>query len=301
MAGERDPSPKVTVQAFGDGLSSEKLGSSVAQLIYSRVAGRTERFGVDLVSGQTAIALGFMGEGDETSETKVDLQALQGASGIAGAAVALINLLTSSLPRRRFRVAGELQPQGAEGVGISLELSSQAGDEVIVPLWAESFELHGRTPVDAYQQLAVPAAACVDMFMARDLGADALLTFDQESWAFFRTGLDAQRLGDTKRAALLYEQALAADGANAGALANLGVIHRGPSFTRTDMSISPVRSLRWKRARLAERSNRRRTRTVIASDISSPSCTRVGPPIRNPGRARRSGRNAQQRKRGNLR
>jgi tetratricopeptide (TPR) repeat protein len=53
-----------------------------------------------------------------------------------------------------------------------------------------------------------------------------MLTNDPQSWAFFRSGMDAQRLGDRRRAQVLYEQALAADGTNVGAMANLGIIYR---------------------------------------------------------------------------
>jgi tetratricopeptide (TPR) repeat protein len=60
--------------------------------------------------------------------------------------------------------------------------------------------------------------------MTKALDGGALLTPDPVSWAFFRSGVDAQRLGDRDRAQVLYEQALAADGVNAGALANLGIM-----------------------------------------------------------------------------
>jgi tetratricopeptide (TPR) repeat protein len=72
----------------------------------------------------------------------------------------------------------------------------------------------------------VASAAWVDLWMTRALGGRALLTGDPQSWAFFRSGVEAQRLGDRERAQVLYEQALASDGTNVGALANLGIICR---------------------------------------------------------------------------
>ena len=69
-------------------------------------------------------------------------------------------------------------------------------------------------------------AAWVDIWMTKAVDGGGLLTGDPQSWAFFRSGVDAQRLGDRKRAQVLYEQALAVDGTNIGALANLGIICR---------------------------------------------------------------------------
>jgi tetratricopeptide (TPR) repeat protein len=204
--------PQLTVEALNDAGSSEKLGSSVAGLIRGKVTWRTDRFGLNLVSGQAGVATALSGLGDISSEAK--------------AAVAVINFLTAVLPRRRFQLSGQLQPQGAEGVGISLELSQNGGAEALISFWADSFDLAGQNAADAYQYLAVPAAAWVDIWMTKALDGSALLTADPQSWAFFRGGVDAQRLGDTPRATVLYEQALAADGSNVGALANLGIICR---------------------------------------------------------------------------
>ena len=204
--------PELKVEALGDDGLSDKLGSSVAGLIRGRVTWRTDRFGLNLVSGQAGVASAITGLGDISSEAK--------------AAVAVINFLTAVLPRRRFQLCGQLQPQGVEGVGVSLELSQNGGAQALVSFWADSFDLTGQNPADSYQHLAVPAAAWVDIWMAKALDGDALLTGDPQSWAFFRAGVDAQRLGDTQRAAVLYDQALAADGTNVGALANRGIICR---------------------------------------------------------------------------
>jgi tetratricopeptide (TPR) repeat protein len=191
---------------------TDPLGSAVAGLIRGRVSWRTDRFGLNLVSGQAGVATAFSGLGDISAE--------------ANAAVAVIEFLTALLPRRRFQLTGQLQPAGEEGVGISLELSQNGGAEALTSLWAASFHLSGAPNANAYQHLAVASAAWVDIWMAKALDGGALLTADPVSWAFFRSGVDAQRLGDRDRAQVLYEQALAADGNNVGALANLGIICR---------------------------------------------------------------------------
>jgi tetratricopeptide (TPR) repeat protein len=209
--------PLFSVEALTD-TGTDPVGSAVAGLIRGRVTWTTDRFGLNLVSGQAGVATAFSGLGDISSEAK--------------AAVAVIEFLTALLPRRRFQLTGQLQPPGEEGVGISLELSQNGNAEALTSLWAASFHITD-APNDtsapnasAYQHLAVASAAWVDIWMTKALDGGALLTADPVSWAFFRSGVDAQRLGDRERAQVLYEQALAADGTNVGAMANLGIICR---------------------------------------------------------------------------
>jgi tetratricopeptide (TPR) repeat protein len=203
--------PIFSVEPLTD-TGTDPLGSAVAGLIRGRVTWRTDRFGLNLVSGQAGVASAFSGLGDISSEAK--------------AAVAVVEFLTALLPRRRFQLTGQLQPRGEEGVGISLELSQNGDAEALTSLWAASFHLSGAPNPNAYQHLAVACAAWVDIWMTKALDGGGLLTGDPQSWAFFRSGVDAQRLGDRKRAQVMYEQALAADGTNSGALANLGIICR---------------------------------------------------------------------------
>jgi Flp pilus assembly protein TadD len=203
--------PVFSVEPLTD-TGTDPLGSAVAGLIRGRVSWRTDRFGLNLVSGQAGVASAFSGLGDVSSEAK--------------AAVAVITFLTALLPRRRFQLSGQLQPPGEEGIGISLELSQNGDAEALTSLWAASFHLTGAPNANAYQSLAVACAAWADIWMTKAVDGAGLLTGDPQSWAFFRSGVDAQRLGDRKRAQVLYEQALAVDGTNIGALANLGIICR---------------------------------------------------------------------------
>ena len=203
--------PVFAVEPLTD-TGTDPLGSAVAGLIRGRVTWRTDRFGLNLVSGQAGVASAFSGLGD--------------VSGDAKAAVAVLAALTALLPRRRFQLSGQLQPGGDEGVGISLELSQNGDAVALQSFWAESYHYTGDSDATAYQHLAVACAAWVDIWMTKALDAGGLLTSDPHSWAFFRSGVDAQRLGDRKRARALYEQALASDGTNVGALANLGILCR---------------------------------------------------------------------------
>jgi tetratricopeptide (TPR) repeat protein len=205
--------PTMQIASLDDSALNERLGPAVAGLIRGRVSWRKDRFGVNLVSGQAGVATALSGLGDVSSEAK--------------AAVAVIDVLTSLLPRRRFVLTGELQPASDEGPGISLELSQQSGFEALITFWARPLAVkNDATAAEVYRALAVAAAAWVDHWTAKAIGGGDLLTGDPQSWAVFRCGLDAQRLGDEERARVLYDRALVMDGTNVGALANLGVIYR---------------------------------------------------------------------------
>lgn len=203
--------PVFSVEPLTD-TGTDPLGSAVAGLIRGRVTWRTDRFGLNLVSGQAGVASAFSGLGDVSSEAK--------------AAVAVITFLTALLPRRSFQLTGQLQPAGEEGVGVSLELSQNGDALALRSFWAASFDCPKDSNATAYQQLAVACAAWADIWMTQALDGSGLLTADPQSWAFFRSGMDAQRLGEGERAQALYEQALAADGTNVGAMANLGIMFR---------------------------------------------------------------------------
>lgn len=180
--------PVFTVAALTD-TGTDPLGSAVAGLIRGRVTWKTDRFGLNLVSGQAGVASAFSGLGDVSGEAK--------------AAVAVITFLTALLPRRRFELTGQLQPAGEEGVGISLELSQNGDAEALQSFWGASFHYTGDSNPTAYQHLAVACAAWVDIWMTKALDAGGLLTSDPQSWAFFRSGVDAQRLGDRARSGAL--------------------------------------------------------------------------------------------------
>lgn len=215
--------PSLIVDDFQDEALPARLGPGISGIVRGRVTWRSDRFGLNLVSGQAGIASALTGLGDVSGETK--------------AAVAVVEFLLALLPRRGFVLKGSLQPAGAEGCGISLELIQGGSARALVTFWAVSVgpgqaddnpavggqAVNPASPTDAYRELAVAAAAWTDHWMVKLIGGDHLLTDDPLSWAYFRAGMESQRLGNSRRASVLYEQALAADGRNVGALANLGI------------------------------------------------------------------------------
>lgn len=205
--------PTLQIGKFDDAALKERLGTPIAGLIRGRVTWRsTDRNGLDLVSGQAGIASTLSSLGDISSETK--------------GALAIVNLLSATLPRRRFVLDGELQPAGAKGPGISLELTIQGGYDSLVTFWANPLGLSKVDSVVAYQHMAIVAAAWVDHRIVSALDGENLLTRDPQSWALFSSGVEWQRQGDQALARYLYEQALIIDGDNVGALANLGIVER---------------------------------------------------------------------------
>jgi tetratricopeptide (TPR) repeat protein len=221
--------PSLSVDDFQDEALPNRLGPGISGIVRGSVTWRSDRFGLNLVSGQAGIASALTGLGDVSGETK--------------AAVAVIEFLMALLPRRRFVLKGQLQPAGAEGSGISLVLCQGGSARALVTFWAASVGVAGpaqaegnpavggqaadpAAPTNAYRELAVAAAAWTDHWMVKLIGGEQLLTEDPLSWAYFRAGMESQRLGNPRRASVLYEQALAADGRNVGALANLGILCR---------------------------------------------------------------------------
>jgi tetratricopeptide (TPR) repeat protein len=203
--------PTLQVGTFDDGALKEKLGIPTAGLIRGRISWRSkDRYGPNLISGQAGITSALDALGEISSETK--------------SAVAVIKLLTATLPHRHFVLAGEMQPAGADGPGISLELTVREGYDSLVTFWANPLCLSGVEEVDAYQHLAIVAAAWVDHRLVNAIDGENLLSKDPRSWAFFASGAEWQRRGDYDRARQLYEQALTMDGNNVGALANLGIV-----------------------------------------------------------------------------
>jgi tetratricopeptide (TPR) repeat protein len=202
--------PSLEVGTFDDTALKEKLGPPTAGLIRSGISQHKDRYGLYLVSGQTGV-----------SEA---LSSLNEISGDVKTAVSIVKLLSAFLPTRHFVLSGELQPSGNQGPGISVALSKDSGVDYLYTFWARPLGLPMKESATCYQQLAVATAAWVDHQMASAVKDNNLLTGDPLSWAYFRCAANAQQLGQSARARKLYERALAMDGGNVGALANLGTI-----------------------------------------------------------------------------
>lgn len=202
--------PTFTIEALDDRALQERIGPAMTGLLRSRISVRKDRFGLDYVSGQNAIADA--------------LKPFEDLSGAGKVAIELIRYLSAALPRRRFVLCGELQPPGPSGAGISLAFKRADGYDSMTTLWAAPLEI-AEAGTAVYQRLAIPAAAWADYQVAKALDGE-LLSKSPDSWTFFRAGLEAHRLGEERQARSLYEQALGHDGRNSGALANLGLLER---------------------------------------------------------------------------
>ncbi len=166
--------PSLTVNDFNDAALKSKVGAGVSGLIRGRVSWQRDRFGLHVVSGQAGVASALAGLGD--------------VSGDAKAAVAVIQMLTALLPRRQFVLKGQLQPQGNQGTGISLELSQGDAAKALVSFWADDFRPHVASVAapapavngaaaatdantqDPYDQLAIASAAWADHWVSTLVG-----------------------------------------------------------------------------------------------------------------------------------
>src|ERR1017187_7937655 len=255
--------PSLTIETLDDSALPDRLGPAITGLLRGRVSIYRDRYGLELVTGQQAVATA--------------LTAFKDLSGSTKTAFALIRFLNDTLPRRRFTLCGELQPNGAGGVGITLALRREDGYDSLGALWAEPLQVTG-TGALAYERTTVPAAAWGDHRLPRALNGK-LLSRDPMSWAFFRAGLERHRVGETAAARSLYEQALGHDGRNVGALADLGVLERREgNFKRAKDLLSSAGAELAPQAqpdRRADRAPWRRRRARLADEQLIPDRYRV--------------------------
>jgi hypothetical protein len=197
------------VETLDDSALRIRLGPAVTGLVRGQITISHDRYGF-LVSGQQALPTALDG--------------LTDLPGSAKTAAVLLRLLYATLPRRRLVLCGELQPASMAGPGISLAFRHDRTYASSTALWAESYGVD-EFGTWAYQRLAIPAGAWADHQITAALGG-TLLSSSPVSWAFFRAGLERDRVGEADAARLLYEQALGHDASNIGALANLGQLER---------------------------------------------------------------------------
>jgi tetratricopeptide (TPR) repeat protein len=204
-------------------IGQPSIGPAITGLLRNRVSAYGDRYDGDYVTGQKVVR--------RTLKSFKDFSAsFQNLSGSAGTALAIVDFLARTLPRRRFVLRGELQPAGVAGPGVSLALQDNAAEDSLTVLWATPLEVRA-TGAAGYQRLAIPAGAWTDHRLTSALAKTKqaqkqLLSQNAESWAFFRAGLECHRLGEDTEARSLYEQSLGRDGDNLGAAANLGLLER---------------------------------------------------------------------------
>jgi hypothetical protein len=246
--------PSFVVETLDDSALGARIGPAITGLVRSRIGVRGDRLGLDYVTGQKSVRLALKRVKDVTAS-------FQTPDGSAGAALSVIDFMARTLPRRRFVLRGELQPAGQAGSGISLALEDPSGEDSLAVLWARSLEVRGGE-VACYRRLAIPAAAWADHRLTVALRSglsNELVTRNADSWTFFNAGLEAHRLGEDAIARSLYEQALGHDGANVGALANLGLLERrARKFVSADQLLGrALQELEKRHASLGEESIRR--------------------------------------------
>jgi tetratricopeptide (TPR) repeat protein len=209
--------PTVSVDSLDDsGLKDIKLGVGTSALLRTRIERGSGGQGLKLVSGEQT-----------TEQTWIDRVA--GIGDQAKLAAAVVSALAALLPRRRVKVAGELQPAGSSGPGITLALHRRLAIKGTAALWAVEFGLPttDQDLVETTRRLVVPAAAWISHSVTTETDGETIGAQDPMSWALFKTGVEWHRDGDLLRARGLYEEAKTRDARNYGARANLALIEAG--------------------------------------------------------------------------
>ncbi len=205
---------RVTIEKFDDSAVDSKLGPGTTALLKKWIEADAQHRWVKLVSG-----------GSATEETWLSKVAEVGEQGKVAAAA--IGLFLALLPRRHVKVTGELQPAALSGgPGISLELHRKLASKGTAVLWAKAFALPvDETAVDdTLRRLVVPTAAWISHRVTSETGGKALAAGEPMSWALFKTGIEWQRNAEMDKAEELYRFAIAMDGKNYGARANLALL-----------------------------------------------------------------------------
>jgi tetratricopeptide (TPR) repeat protein len=210
--------PAISIDLFGDsGFTTAKVGNGATALLKEKIESGNGRHALGVVSGDTSAEGAWI-------KTVGEL----GTQAKAGAAI--VELLKSLLPRRRFKVSGEIQPAGSKrGPAISVELDRKLISKGGITLWAGEFLLPGtgENEVDTVRRLTTPAAAWISLVVTQRTGGAPTVTDEAMSWAKFKAGLEWQQDGDRDRAKKLYKSAIATDAENYAAKVNLALFVAG--------------------------------------------------------------------------
>lgn len=215
--------PKVQIQAFNDSAMTSKLGAALAALAQARVGGGREG-GVHLY-----LVTGEQPAGDA-------LAALQGVAETRMLAVAL-SVLASTWGKPRLLVSGSLLPVGDTG-DAALTMSLQRNSRSIAEgdFWPSEPPTVKMMAADSNRVLAVAAAGWIEHHVVEQTpgprARDVFYSSDARSWALFRAGTELQRMSALTDAANAYEQALALDESNIGALVDLAHLRRRQGYFR---------------------------------------------------------------------
>lgn len=204
-------------QPFDDSAMTLRVGGAIASLAQSRVGGGREA-GLHL----------FLVTGEQATDSS--LEALQSVPQTRTLAIAL-EILRRAWGRPRILVSGTLLPVGSGGhATLSLSLHRNSKNVAAGDFWPAEPPTERLTTADSYRVLAVTAAAWIEHHIVElSPGPRASAVFrstDARSWALFRAGAELQRMSHLEAADDAYEQALALDGENVGALVDLANLRR---------------------------------------------------------------------------
>lgn len=220
--------PLVQVQPFDDSGMGNHVGAAIATLAQARVGGGREAgLHLYLVTGEQPVG-GALAALQAVPETKT-----------IGVALAL---LTRAWGGQRLVVSGALLPIGTSGAA-ALAVSMRRNSKFVATgdFWPTEAPVANMTVADTNRVLAVAAAGWIEHHgVDQTPGPSAREVFysgDARSWGLFRAGAELQRMSCLSDAANAYEQALALDGENVGALVDLAHLRRREEHFRGAMEL----------------------------------------------------------------
>jgi hypothetical protein len=223
--------PGLAVETFGDTGFDPSLGPAMTGLMRTRLETGDRTPLLHTAPGQLSVA--------ETWSSKLAAVGDEGAK-----ASALVNLLLITLPRRRFSVSGELQPNEGKGAGVSLAISGGQSFAAGTDIWAGDIQLPADATPESIRRIATPAAAWVahQTMTAADIPpAEAR---DPMSWALYKAALDWEMEGDIGKARDLASEAYGRDRKNYAALMYLALIEAGAGdYRNAIVSLSEARGI----------------------------------------------------------
>lgn len=137
------------------------------------------------------------------------------------------------IPWKAYTLSGYLQPQLANGVGITLQLKKQKGDLVAnCTFWQQDYEpeinvkQENSQKTEAYYCLAEPVAIWTLFQLSETKSSleNSLEINNWQSYAFFRSGVYWRQLDEKEKARIMFLKAIQVEPSNYFALCNLGIL-----------------------------------------------------------------------------
>lgn len=208
--------PVLQIEPFEAEAIEPKIGANFAAAVQTRLGKRETGRHLFLVTGE--------------AEASPALDALQDVPQARLLAAALL-VLRGRPFKSRLLLTGSLAPAGADGAAGAVLILRRGGrvaaTAAIQPTERPKSRMGAHTANDV---LAVAAAGWAEHVVADETpgppGRKVFLSSDRLSWAYFRAGAKLSRLSFPEEAADAYEQALAIDPNNVGALVDLAHLRR---------------------------------------------------------------------------